>query len=164
MALQERHAFDSAPAACARAAAEAGDWIVVACADHVRRGVALGVIQAWHGGAEPLRRIVPASRVACYSPTESFRGRDPLQRFTAFGIVLDEGIFQVDLGNGFRPCRRRVRYVHACEAAIDVLCDDPDFGFSESEWDERLRLGLLRIGENSMDAITRAMLVNDGFR
>ena len=164
MALHEWHAFNSAPAACAPATAEAADWIVVACADHVRRGVELGVIQAWHGGAAPLRRIVPASRVACYSPTESFRGRDPLKLFTAFGIVLDEDIFQVDLGNGFRPYRRRVRYVHACETSIRVVCDDPDFGLPEPEWDERLRLGLLRIGETSMDAIARAMLVNEGIR
>jgi hypothetical protein len=111
-----------------------------------------------------LRRIAPASRVACYSPTESFRGRDQLQRFTAFGIVLEEDIFQVDLGSGFRPYRRRVRYVHACETSIHVLNGDPDFAFAEPEWGERLRLGLLRVDGDSMDAIARAMLVNDGIR
>ena len=54
-------------------------WIVVAAAEHVRRGRAGAFTQACHGKAAPLKRMKPGDGVVCYSPTASFRGKDRLQ-------------------------------------------------------------------------------------
>ncbi len=61
-------------------------WIAVASAEHVRRGQAGGFMQVCHGKATPLKRIQPGDWVAYYSPTETFKGKDKLQAFTAVGL------------------------------------------------------------------------------
>jgi len=68
-------------------------WIAVASAEHVRRGVVLGIMQVGHGKAAPIR----------------------------------------------------------------PLLDLPGFALSGKGWGARLRFGLLRIDEASMDAIAAAM-------
>jgi hypothetical protein len=132
-------------------------WIAVACAAHVRRGVELGIMQVCHGKSGPLRRLKPGDRVAYYSPTERFRGSDRLQCFTAFGWVLDGAIEQVDMGGGFRPHRRPVRWLEARPAPIRPLLDVPGFALSGPGWGARLRYGLVAIDPESMDLIAAAM-------
>jgi hypothetical protein len=133
-----------------------GDWIAVASADHVARGVALGIMQVCHGTAAPLERIVPGSRVAYYSPTADFRGRDRLQCFTALGVVAAGDVYQVD-DDGFRPFRRHVRYIAVHAAPIAPLLDAPRFALSRPSWGRKLRFGLVRIDRASMDLIAEAM-------
>src|SRR3954467_4211008 len=103
------------------------NWIAVASADHVRRGLAAGFMQACHGKAAPLRRLKPGDRVAYYSPTERFRGTEPLQCSTAFGILSDDVIQQVDMGGGFCPFRRAVRWVGGKPISIRPLLERPGF-------------------------------------
>lgn len=134
------------------------NWIAVACAEHVRRGVALGIMQVCHGKAGPLRRLASGDRVAYYSPSEAFGGRDRLQRFTALGVVAFGEAYQADMGGGFRPWRRLVRYdLLGHEAPIQPLLDLPGFALGGSRWGARLRFGLLQVDEASMDAIAAAM-------
>lgn len=133
------------------------DWIAVACAEHVRRGQDLGIMQVCHGKAAPLRRLRPGDRVASYSPSESFRGSDRLQSFTALGIVAEGEITQVEMSPGFRPFRRPVRFLDAHSAPIRPLLDHPGFALSGSSWGARLRFGLVAIDERSMDMIAGAM-------
>lgn len=133
------------------------NWIAVASHEHVRRGVALGIMQVGHGKAAPLRRIAAGDRVAYYSPTENFGAGEKLQCFTAIGIVLDGAIYQVDSGRGFRPYRRAVRYFKARPASIRSLLGMPGFALSGRDWGARLRFGLLQIDAASMDAIAQAM-------
>lgn len=132
-------------------------WIAVASAEHVRRGVAGGFMQGRHGKAGPLRRIAPGDRIAYYSPTETFGGRDRCRCFTAVGVVEDGKVDQVDMGGGFRPCRRAVRYLEAQPAPIEPLLGHPGFALTGKGGGARLRFGLLRIDESSMDAIAAAM-------
>jgi len=132
-------------------------WIAVACAEHVRHGVAGGFMQVNHGKAAPLRRIEPGDRIVYYSPTETVGCRDRLQRFTAIGVVQAGDVEQADMGGGFRPFRRRVRYFKARAAPIHPLLDRPGFALAGAGWGGRLRLGLLSIDEPSMDAIAKAM-------
>ena len=75
----------------------------------------------------------------------------------AFGIVLDERIEQADMGGGFRPFRRAMRYLDARPASIRPLLDRPGFALSGPGWGARLRFGLLRVDPGSMDAIATAM-------
>lgn len=129
----------------------------MACAEHVRRGVAAGFMQVSHGKAAPLRRIAPGDRVVYYSPTETMGGCDRLQSFTAIGVVQKGDIEQADMGGGFRPFRRRVRYLKAQPAPIRPLLDRPGFALAGPGWGGRLRFGLMSIDEASMDAIIKAM-------
>ena len=89
------------------------NWIVVASADHVRKGGAGGFMQAGHGKLAPLRRVRPRDRIACYSPATAFGGKDRLQAFTAFGTVRDGEPYRVDMGDGFQPFRRDVDWLAA---------------------------------------------------
>ena len=133
------------------------NWIAVACAEHVRRGVVLGIMQVCHGKAAPLRRIKAGDRVAYYSPAETMRGGDKVQAFTAFGVVRDDAIEQVDMGNGFCPFRRAVDYAAAKPAAIKPLLETPGFALAGKGWGAKLRFGLVAIDEATMDAIAAAM-------
>jgi len=139
-------------------------WIAVACAEHVRRGVELGLMQVCHGKAAPLRRLKPGDRVTYYSPVEQFRGSERLQCFTAFGTVLDDTIEQVDMGGGFRPYRRAVRWLKADPAPIRLLLGMPGFALSGQGWGARLRYGLVAIDPASMDLIAAAMGVGDAMQ
>jgi hypothetical protein len=132
-------------------------WIAVACAQHVRRGVEMGFMQVCHGKASPLKRIKPGDRVAYYSPSELMRRPDGLQSFTALGIVLDSPVHQVDMGDGFRPFRREVRYFDAQPASVRPLIERQGFALSGTKWGSRLRFGLIDIDEASMDMIAQAM-------
>ncbi|TWT15536.1 EVE domain-containing protein [Reyranella sp. CPCC 100927] len=132
-------------------------WIAVACAEHVRRGVAGGFMQVSHGKAAPLRRLTPGDRIAYYSSSETMDSRDRLQSFTAIGVIQAGDIEQADMGGGFQPFRRRVRYLRAQPAPIRPLLDRPGFALAGPGWGGRLRFGLVPIDEASMDAIGQAM-------
>lgn len=77
-----------------------------------------GFMPACHGKTAPLRRIRPGDRVAYYSPTIEFGGKNKFQAFTAIGIVEHGEPYQVELGGGFQPYRRDVCWLPAEEAPI----------------------------------------------
>ncbi|MBI1774282.1 MAG: EVE domain-containing protein [Proteobacteria bacterium] len=139
-----------------------GNWIAVASADHVRRGVALGIMQVCHGKAAPLKRLMPGDRVAYYSPRTEMRKGEALRCFTALGVVADGEVHQADMGGGFRPFRRRVRYLEARPAPVETLLALPGFALSGAAWGARLRFGLVGIDEASMDRIAEAMGIKPG--
>ena len=140
-----------------REANDARNWIVVASADHARRGQADGFMQACHGKVAPLRRLKAGDRVACYSPTVSFRGKDRLQAFTAIGIVRDGAPYRADMGNGFEPFRQDVAWLAAREAPILPLLDWLDFTAGKRSWGYSFRFGLFEIGAPDMAVIAQAM-------
>ena len=77
-------------------------WIVVASAEHARRGRA-GFMQVNHGKKAPLQRIRAGDGVTYYSPAETIGGKDRLQSFTTIGRVRDEALYQGVMG-GVREC------------------------------------------------------------
>src|SRR5262245_6690412 len=117
----------------------AGHWIAVASAEHVRRGVAGGFMQVCHGKAGPLKRIEPGDGVACYSPSDSFGGKDRLQAFTAIGRVRAGEPYLFDMGNGFRPFRRDVAWERATPAPIHPLLDALEFTAGRPNWGYQFR-------------------------
>lgn len=135
-----------------------GCWIAVASAEHVRRGRAEGFMQVCHGKAGPLRRIRPGDRVAYYSPTVHFGGKDRLQAFTALGIVKGGDPYEFDMGGGFVPYRRDVAWDQdAGEAPIAPLLDRLSFTAGRSSWGHALRFGLLPATAEDMELIAGAM-------
>ena len=137
--------------------ASQGNWIAVASAEHVRRGRAEGFMQVNHGKAAPLKRIVPGSRIAYYSPTHTFGGKDRLQAFTAIGVVKDGEPYQGDMGGGFKPFRREVRWLKAETAPIQPLLQKLEFSAGVKNWGQKFRFGLFSIGDHDMQVIAHAM-------
>jgi hypothetical protein len=133
------------------------NWIAVASADHVARGLSLGVMQVCHGKGAPLRRLHTGDRVAYYSPTTAMGGGDKRQAFTAVGIVRDERVYQVDMGGGFQPFRRDVEWRPAAETSIHGLLARLELTRDKRNWGYAFRFGLFGISDHDMDAIVEAM-------
>jgi prepilin-type processing-associated H-X9-DG protein len=132
-------------------------WIVVASAEHVQRGRTSGFVQACHGKAGPLRRMRPGDGVVCYSPTETFGGKDRLQAFTSIGTIKDDNVYKVDMGGGFHPFRRNVAYLDAHATPITPLLNELDLTRGNRNWGSRFRLGLLPITAADFRRIAEAM-------
>jgi hypothetical protein len=132
-------------------------WLAVAAADHARRGQAIGIMQVCHGKGGPLRRVHAGDAVVYYSPTGSFGGKDRLQAFTAIGVAENDRTYQVDMGKGFRPFRRDVKYVEATEASILPLLDRLELTRGKRNWGYRFRFGLVEITKFDFDVIAAAM-------
>src|SRR5258708_25649274 len=126
------------------------NWIAVASAEHVRRGRAAGFMQVCHGKAAPLRRIQPHDRVACYSPTLEFRGRDKCQAFTALGIVCDRQPYRGAAQGDFSPYRRDVPGLETPEAQIPLLLDALDLAPARPNGADLFRFGLFRTSEHDV--------------
>lgn len=132
-------------------------WIAVASAEHVRIGRARGFMQACHGKAAPLRRLLPGDRVAYYSPTEAFGGKDRLQAFTAIGVVAPGVPYEADVGDSFRTFRRDVIWSEAIEVPVRPLLECLSFARDNRNWGYQLRFGLFRIEDEDMRIIASAM-------
>jgi hypothetical protein len=132
-------------------------WIVVASAEHVRRGRAAGFIQACHGKRGPLARLKPGDGVVCYSPTETFDGKDRLQAFTGIGRIKDNNVYQADMGGGFHPFRRDVEFRDAKPAPIKPLLEDLALTKDNRRWGSRFRFGLIEITAGDFQRIADAM-------
>src|ERR1700712_202416 len=89
------------------------NWIAIASAEHARAGrdhLPLGFMQVGHGKGAPLKRIRPGDRVAYYAPATVYGGNDKLQSFVSVGVVQPGEPYTGDMGGGFLPWRRDVRY------------------------------------------------------
>ena len=132
-------------------------WIAVASKDHVARGLKLGIMQVCHGKSSPLRRLQPGDGVSYYSPRLSFGGTAICQCFTATGIVRDDLVYQVDMGNDFHPYRRRVDYLTAEDAPIQPLLAALSVTRNQRNWGSAFRIGLLQITAADHQIIVTAM-------
>ncbi len=132
-------------------------WIAVASQEHVQRGLAGGFMQVCHGKEGPLRRLHSGDRVVYYSPTSTFGRKDTLQAFTALGTVGRAAPYPYDMGGGFVPWRRDVRWHPAHEAPIRPLLDALDFTRGIRSWAAPLRFGLLGISDADFARIAAAM-------
>ncbi len=133
------------------------NWIAVASAEHVKLGRAGGFMQVCHGKAAPLRRIRPGDRVAYYSPTEIFRGKDKLQAFTAIGVVKAGEPYPFDMGGGFVPFRRDVGWLEAEKTSIHPLLGTLDLTAGVGNWGYQLRFGLFAVSDHDLRLIADAM-------
>jgi len=136
------------------------NWIGVASADHVRRGRQWGIMQLCHGKASPLRRIEPGDRIAYYSPTIVFRGKEKCRAFTALGIVRAGVPYQVEMAPGFCPFRRDVEWLETKDAPIAPLLGSLEFSSGHRNWGYQLRFGVFEISGRDMEFIARSMGVS----
>jgi hypothetical protein len=136
------------------------NWIAVASAEHARRGrdnPEGGFMQVGHGKLAPLKRIAAGDRIAYYSPTTALGGTDRLQSFVSIGVVHGDEPYEADMGHGFVPWRRDVRYAVASEAPILPLINRFDFVEEPKRWGYRFRFGLFEVNEHDIRLIASAM-------
>jgi hypothetical protein len=132
-------------------------WVAVACADHVQRGRKGGFMQVCHGKAAPLGRISPSDGIVYYSPRKVFKCSEPCRSFTAAGIVSDGAPYQVDMGDGFQPWRRDVRWTDTKQVPIAPLLSELSFTSGKANWGYQFRFGLLMITCSEFELILSSM-------
>lgn len=135
-------------------------WIAVASAEHALRGrdhAPLGFMQVCHGTCTPLKRLRAGDVVAYYAPARTMAGKDKLQSFVSLGVVQPGEPYAFDMGGGFVPHRRDVRYVSAQPAPIVPLLDGFEFIQDRQRWGYKFRFGLFEVSASDMRLIARAM-------
>jgi hypothetical protein len=130
-------------------------WLGVVSRAHVQRGVTGGFAQLCHGKAQPLRRMARGDWLVYYSPTIEMGG-DALRAFTAIGQVEGAEIYRYDMGGGFVPYRRDIRYAEAQEVALDVIKQRLEF-CARPNWGMALRRGHLPLAAADFVTIAAAM-------
>jgi hypothetical protein len=150
----------SVPAEPADAAPTPRHWLGVVSLAHVERGVAGGFAQLCHGKEAPLRRMRAGDWLIYYSPTTQLHG-DKLQAFTAIGQIVDERIYPFDMGWGFVPWRRDVRYRRVKAAPMTALAHRLHLT-ARPGWGAQLRRGHILIDAHDFHLIAAAMGVDRG--
>ena len=98
-------------------------WIGVVSREHVRLGVKGGFIQLGHGKKAPLQRLRAGDALVMYSPRTAYPDGEPLQAFTAIGVVSTGEVYQVQMKKDFKPFRVDVKFIKAKEAPIKPLIE-----------------------------------------
>lgn len=133
-------------------------WIGVACKEHVKNGVKMGICQFCHGKSAPAKRLSQGDFVIYYSSKHRMEEPDLYQKFTAIGIVKDDLIYQVEMENGFKPFRRNIDYLETQHIDIKPLIPFLPFIKNKSSWGYVFRYGFLEIDRESFEIIARQML------
>ena len=88
--------------------------------------------------------------------------KEPYQKFTAIGQIIDQQPYQVDMGSGFMPYRRNVRYcLEAQHADIYPLIPLLPCIANKTAWGATFRYGFLEIDRASFLIIAQAMLAKN---
>ena len=131
-------------------------WLGVVSREHVLIGVGLGIVQVNHGKRPPLTRMHPGDWFVYYSPRTSYPDGDPLQAFTAIGLIAGDEIWQAEDGD-FRPWRRRVEWdASARETPIRPLIGELEFTRADN-WGYSLRRGLIPLSDADLERIRTEM-------
>ena len=138
---------------------EARYWLIVVSKNHVQNGVRWGIAQANHGKAAPLKRMRVRDGIVYYSPKVEFEGNEKLQAFTAIGEVTGDDVYQFDMGGGFVPYRRDVKYKDCVEVPIQPLIPSLTFIKDKTSWGYMFRFGFFEIPKVDFDLIASQMLM-----
>ena len=133
-------------------------WIGVASKEHVENGVKLGICQFCHGKIGPAKRLQKGGGVIYYSSKVSMESNELYQKFTAIGEVIDDVPYQVDMGSDFKPYRRNIKYLNACDVDIKPLIPILSFIKNKTSWGYVFRYGFLEIDRDSFEIIETRML------
>lgn len=136
-------------------------WIGVVSRAHVQLGVKGGFIQLNHGKKAPVQRLRAGDALAMYSPRTAYPDGEPLQSFTAIGVVSSGEIYQVEIAPDFKPYRVNVEYMKCEEAPIKPLIERLSFIKNKTHLGAAFRFGQLKIPAADFQFIARAMNAAD---
>jgi hypothetical protein len=132
-------------------------WIGVVSLEHVKIGLVGGFVQLNHGKKAPLQKLHAGDGFVYYSPRTAYPDGEPLQMFTAIGIVKNGEVYQVQMGDDFHPFRIDVNFLNASEAAIKPLINQLSFIKDKTHWSAPFRFGNLNIPARDFQIIAEAM-------
>ena len=132
-------------------------WIGVVSRAHVLIGVEGGFAQVNHGKKAPLQRMRAGDGLAYYSPRTDYPDGEPLQMFTAIGVVRTGDVYQADMGGGFEPFRVDVDWLPCAETPIRPLIAQRSFIRDPAHWGAAFRFGHLEASEADFRLIAGAM-------
>jgi len=132
-------------------------WVGTVSRSHVQRGVHGGFIQLNHGKRAPLQRMAAGDLVAMYSPRTEYPNGEPLQAFTALGIVKTGDIYQVQMAEDFKPYRIDVEFLQGTEAPIKPLIPRLSFIKDKTNWGAAFRFGYVKASAADLAVIAEAM-------
>lgn len=132
-------------------------WMLVASKNHVLRGIQEKIAQACHGKAQPLNRMQVGDGIIYYSPKLEFEKDIPCQEFTAVGFVSGKEVYTYDMGNGFIPFRRNIRYLNANSISIKPFIEKLNFIKNKKQWGYSFRFGAFEISAEDFQLISTAM-------
>ena len=132
-------------------------WIGVASCDHVKAGVAGGFCQLGHGKRSAVARLSPGDRIVYYSPRSELTGGETVQAFTAIGEVQPGEPYTGNMGGGFAPSRRDVRFFAATDAPIRPLLEGLSFTKGRKSWGYAFRTGVFQMTPEDYALIAAAM-------
>lgn len=138
-------------------------WIGVVSREHVQLGVKGGFIQLNHGKKAPLQRLRAGDGLAMYSPRTSYPDGQPLQCFTAIGVVNTGEVYQVEMSEAFKPYRVDGEFLNAQEAPIKPLVEQLSFIKSKTHWGAAFRFGYVKVPAEDFARIAKAMGVESAF-
>ncbi|CAH0156232.1 hypothetical protein SRABI133_00835 [Peribacillus simplex] len=133
-------------------------WIGVASLDHVMKGIDGGFAQLCHGKEAPLKKMKNGDWIIYYSSKVSLKQSTPHQKFTALGKVIDDDVFQFDMGNDFMPFRRNIDFISCTETSIHPLIPHLAFIKNEKRWGYPFRFGHFEISEKDFKLIAEKMV------
>lgn len=132
-------------------------WIGVVSRAHVQIGVEGGFIQLNHGKKAPLQRFSAGDGLVMYSPRTEHSDGEPLQAFTAIGVIGSEGIYQVEMNPEFKPFRIGVQFMACQETPIRPMIETLSFIKTKTHWGAAFRFGQAKIPLEDFQLIARAM-------
>ena len=88
---------------------------------------------------------------------EAFQGGEPLQQFTALGVVAGDEPYQVEMTADFRPWRVAVDFLPSEPTAARPLVGRLSFVTDPGRWGLPFRRGLFEIGRADFLTIAAAM-------
>ncbi|MEO7725955.1 MAG: EVE domain-containing protein [Burkholderiales bacterium] len=138
-------------------------WIGVVSRAHVLIGVKGGFMQLNHGKKAPVQRLRAGDALVVYSPRTEYPDGNPLQCFTAIGVVSSGELYQVEMTPDFKPYRVDVRFLACREAPIKPLIDQLSFIKSKTNWGGAFRFGQLKVPDADFRRIAQAMDCEEEF-
>lgn len=138
-------------------------WIGVVSREHVQRGVQGGFIQLNHGKKAPVQRLRAGDGLVMYSPRTAYPDGEPLQAFTAIGVVITGEVYQVEMAEDFKPYRIDVRFLNGRETPIKPLIERLSFIQNKTHWGAAFRFGYLRVPAEDFNLIAESMGVEPTF-
>ena len=136
-------------------------WIIVASKNHVKKGIALGIAQACHGKASPLKRMHPGDYIIYYSGKYYMGKPGKCQEFTALGRVKDKEVYTFRMSPDFCPSRRNIDFLPGKDISILPLINDLEFIRNKKSWGYPFRFGMLEIGERDFNLISSHMQITE---
>ena len=138
-------------------------WIGVVSREHVQHGVQGGFIQLNHGKKVPVQRLRAGDGLVVYSPRTAYPDGEPLQAFTAIGVVITGEVYQVEMSVDFKPYRVDVRFQNSREAPIKPLVERLAFIQNKTHWGAAFRFGYLKVSAEDFNLIAESMGVESAF-